>query len=167
MIQPVYDSQNCSTDPRGQSPHLSQLPFEPIEEGIFDGSKNHRELAVVEGTLLLEKIYQRLNTTPEKLAAFCEKWQIVELSVFGSILRDDFRFNGDDPSDIDLLYVSSPQARYGFAFFDMKEELEDLLKRKADLVSKSGIQNSRNWLRRKTILESKQVIYVKRSAVDY
>ncbi|NJN57573.1 MAG: DNA polymerase subunit beta [Leptolyngbyaceae cyanobacterium SL_5_9] len=115
----------------------------------------------------MQEIYQRLNTTPQELAAFCEKWQIVELALFGSILRDDFRYDGDDPSDIDLLYVSSPQARYGFTFLNMKEELEELLGRKVDLISEVGIQSSRNWLRRKIILESKQVIYAKRSAVNH
>ena len=107
----------------------------------------------------LQKIYQRLNTTPEKLARFCEKWQIIELALFGSALSDNFRPNGEDPSDIDLLYTSAPSTRYGFQFFDMQEELEKLLNRKVDLVSKRGIETSRNYLRRKSILESTQVIY--------
>lgn len=114
----------------------------------------------------LQKIYQRLNTTPDKLASFCEKWQIIELYLFGSVLRDDFRPDGDDPSDIDLLYTNSPKVRYGFKFFDMHEELEKLLNRKVDLVSKRGIENSRNYLRRKYILESIQVIYAKGSTVN-
>jgi hypothetical protein len=118
-------------------------------------------------TVSMQEIYQRLNTTPQELAAFCEKWQIVELALFGSVLRDDFRCDGDDPSDIDLLYISSPQVRYGFTFFDMTEELEELFERKVDLISEVGIQSSRNWLRRKLILESKQVIYAKRSAVNH
>ncbi|MFM7602635.1 MAG: nucleotidyltransferase family protein, partial [Pseudanabaena sp.] len=114
----------------------------------------------------LQQIYQRLNTTPEKLARFCEKWQIIELALFGSALRDNFRPDGEDPSDIDLLYTSAPETRYGFQFFDMQEELEKLLNRKVDLVSKRGIENSRNYLRRKSILESTQVIYAKRSTVN-
>jgi uncharacterized protein len=117
-------------------------------------------------TQSIQKIYQRLNTTPEKLARFCEKWQIIELALFGSALRDDFRPDGEDPSDIDLLYTNAPETRYGFQFFDMQEELEKLLNRKVDLVSKRGIENSRNYLRRKSILESTQVIYAKRSTVN-
>ncbi len=114
----------------------------------------------------LEQIYQHLNTTPEQIAQFCEKWQIIELALFGSVLRHNFRPDGDDPSDIDLLYVNSPEARYGFKFFDMQEELEKLLNRKVDLVSKKGIENSRNYLRRKSILELTQIIYTKGSAVN-
>jgi uncharacterized protein len=108
----------------------------------------------------LSDIYQRLSLTPEAIAQFCEKWQIVELSLFGSILRDDFRPAGNNPSDIDVLYVSAPDARYGFKFFDMQSELEQLLNRKVDLISKLCIEASRNPLRRKAILESAQVIYV-------
>ncbi len=115
----------------------------------------------------IQEIYQRLNITPAEIAKFCEKWQIIELSLFGSVLRDDFRDKGDDPSDIDLLYTKATEARYGFKIFDMQEELEKLLNRKVDLVSKQGIQNSRNHLRSQCILESTQVIYAKRSTVNF
>jgi uncharacterized protein len=115
----------------------------------------------------LSKIYQRLNTTPEQLATFCEKWQIEELALFGSVLRDDFRVNGPDRSDIDILYTHMQQAKYGFEIFDMKAELELLFSRHVDFVSKNAIQNSRNWLRRKTILESAKVIYATRSAIAH
>jgi hypothetical protein len=45
----------------------------------------------------LQQIYQRLNTTPEKMARFCEKWQIIELALFGSALSDNFRPDGRRP----------------------------------------------------------------------
>ena len=41
----------------------------------------------------------RINLTAQTLENFCHKWQIVELSFFGSVLRDDF----DDRSDLDIL----------------------------------------------------------------
>ena len=41
----------------------------------------------------------RIDIDREKIAAFCEKWQITELALFGSVLRDDF---GPD-SDVDVL----------------------------------------------------------------
>ncbi|NJK36221.1 MAG: DNA polymerase subunit beta [Oscillatoriales cyanobacterium SM2_2_1] len=90
-----------------------------------------------------------------------------ELALFGSVLREDFRAGGDDPSDIDVLYTHLPQAKYGFEIFDMKEELEILFARTVDCVSKNAVQSSRNWLRRSTILESAQVIYAKGSAVAH
>ena len=42
-------------------------------------------------------------------------------------------------------------------------ELEALFYRKVDLVSKKAIEKSHNWLRRKNILDSAEVIYVARS----
>jgi len=133
-------------------------------EGKYDKYDTQCEVENTK-TIPMKEIYNRLNVTPEQLADFCEKWHLIELSLFGSVLRDDFRAEGDDPSDIDVLYVNAPEARYGFAFFDLKEELEHLFSRKIDLLSKQGIQNSRNELRRKSILESARVIYAKGSTV--
>jgi uncharacterized protein len=114
----------------------------------------------------MPQLYQRLNVTPEQIADFCEKWQIEELALFGSVLRDDFRAEGDDPSDIDFLYVFCDDSNYSlFDVMHLSEELEGLLHRKVDFVSKNAIQQSRNWLRRKEILESGLMIYGKRSAI--
>ena len=109
--------------------------------------------------LSVTELYQRLQTSPQAIAQFCEKWAIVELALFGSVLRSDFRATGADPSDIDLLYQSAPEAHYGFKFFDLQSELEKLLQRKVDLISKKGLEMSRNPLRRQEILNAAQVIY--------
>lgn len=117
-------------------------------------------------TVSMQEIYQRLNTTPQELAAFCEKWQIVELALFGSVLRDDFRATGDDPSDIDILYVLAESSGYSlFDIMEMRENLERLFQRKVDLVSKNALQRSRNWLRRQEILKLEVTLYAKRSAI--
>ncbi len=103
------------------------------------------------------KIYSRLGISSQQLTQFCQKWQVAELALFGSILRDDFR----EDSDIDLLVSYQPHAKRGlFEKMTMKEELEIMLNRKVDLVSKQAIIQSHNWLRRKNILESAEVIYV-------
>lgn len=109
--------------------------------------------------LSLSQIYDRLQTTPEALSNFCHKWQIAELALFGSILREDFREEGEDPSDIDILYLHTAEANYGLEIFEMQEELEALFDRKVDFVSKKAILNSRNWLRRQNILNSHRIIY--------
>ena len=109
--------------------------------------------------LSVTELYQRLQTSPQAIAQFCEKWAIVELALFGSVLHSDFRATGADPSDIDLLYQSAPEAHYGFKFFDLQSELEKLLQRKVDLISKKGLEMSRNPLRRQEILNAAQVIY--------
>lgn len=102
------------------------------------------------------RIYTRLGITPTQLRDFCQRWQVAELSLFGSVLRDDFHPN----SDIDVLVTYLPTAKRGlFEKFWMKEELESLLHRKVDLVSKKAVEHSRNWLRRSNILSDIEVIY--------
>ena len=99
----------------------------------------------------------RLAITSEQLAEFCQRWQVAELALFGSILRDDFHAD----SDIDLLVSYQPTAKRGlFEKMHMKEELESLFHRKVDLISKKAIEKSQNWIRRKNILGSAKVIYV-------
>ena len=103
------------------------------------------------------RLKERLAITPDKLAEFCQRWHIAELALFGSILRDDF--NAD--SDIDVLVSYQPNAKRGLLEkIRMKEELSSLLHRDVDLVSKKAIEQSQNWLRRKHILDSAEVIYV-------
>ena len=64
-----------------------------------------------------------------KIAEFCRRNHIIKLSLFGSVVRDDF---GPD-SDIDVLVEFEPGRTPGLAFFAMQEELSELLGRKVDL----------------------------------
>jgi uncharacterized protein len=93
------------------------------------------------------------------LIAFCQRWKISEFALFGSVLRDDFC----PDSDVDVLVTFAPDAKRGLlALATMKYELEDLLGREVDLVSKPAIEVSHNWIRRNEILGTTQVIYVAR-----
>jgi uncharacterized protein len=65
----------------------------------------------------------------EKIADFCRRHHIRKLSLFGSVLRDDFR----PESDIDVLVEFEPDCTPGFAFFAMEHELSEMLGRKVDL----------------------------------
>jgi predicted nucleotidyltransferase len=101
--------------------------------------------------------YRNLSVDADLLAALCRRWRIRELDVFGSVLRDDF---GPD-SDIDLLFTYAPDA--SLTLFDevqIQDELESLLGRRVDLLSRGAVEDSPNWLRRKEILESAEPIYV-------
>jgi uncharacterized protein len=92
----------------------------------------------------------------ERIAAFCDRWQVAEFALFGSVLRDDFR----PDSDIDVLLDFSPNAKRGLTeTIQMCDELEIIFDRKVDLIVKSAINRSDNWLRRQNILESAQTIY--------
>jgi hypothetical protein len=90
-------------------------------------------------------IDSRLPVDRSRVRRFCRRWKITELALFGSILRQDFR----DDSDIDVLVTFAPDA--GWSLLDhaaMSEELEQLLGRKVDLVSRRAIESSSNWIRR-------------------
>ena len=109
----------------------------------------------------IQKIYQRLNLTPEQIVLFCEQWQIAELAVFGSILRDDFRVGGDDPSDVDFLFSYLPDTNMSlFRRAKMKIEIEDLCRRSVDFMLITEVMQSHNVMRKKHILESARLIYV-------
>ena len=91
----------------------------------------------------------------DQINKFCPQWQIIELSLFGSILRDDFP--GD--SDIDILVAFAPTANWGLLDrAQMQEELETLLSRRVDLISKRAIDRSSNPIRRPEILSTAQTI---------
>lgn len=92
----------------------------------------------------------------EKVADLCRRWQITELALFGSVLREDFR----PESDVDVLARFDPQARHTlFDMVRMQEDLQRILGRQVDLVSRRGIEASRNYLRKNAILKSAEVVY--------
>ncbi len=89
----------------------------------------------------------------KRIADFCQRWSITEFSLFGSVLRDDFRYN----SDIDVLVSIDPKAHIGlFEIVEMKLELEKMFKRPVDLVEKEGL---RNPYRRSEILNTARLVY--------
>ena len=98
----------------------------------------------------------RIDIPKEALATFCRRWRIVELALFGSVLREDF----GPASDIDVLVRFAPNAGHGFfELVRMQEELSELFGRNVDLVSRRGIENSRNPIRRQAILQAAEVVY--------
>ncbi|MFG3817891.1 nucleotidyltransferase family protein [Limnothrix redekei] len=109
------------------------------------------------------KLQSRLGITQEQLAEFCQRWKVVELALFGSVLRDDFR----PDSDIDIMVEFHPEARPTFSTLDrMEAELKIMFDREIDLITRQGIASSRNYLRRHEILSSAQVIYATGSAIS-
>ena len=78
------------------------------------------------------------NEIKEKLRALRpmleDKYPIASLGLFGSVLRNDFTA----ASDIDILVEFYKPV--GIEFIDLANELEELLQRKVDLVSRKGIK---------------------------
>ena len=78
-----------------------------------------------------------LHISLEELACFCRRYQVRELALFGSMLRQSHR----PDSDVDLLVSFQPAARVTFlTLARMQRELEVLLGRHVDLVPKEGLK---------------------------
>lgn len=91
-----------------------------------------------------------------EIAEFCRRWKIRELAVFGSALRADF----GPESDLDLIVTFDDDANWSLLdHVQMQQELQALLQRDVDLVTRRAVEYSRNWLRRKEILNSAAVIF--------
>ena len=93
---------------------------------------------------------------PIDLAAIsdlCRRWKVTELSLFGSVLRDDFR----PDSDIDVLVTFAADAPWSLLdLLDMREHLRQILRRDVHLVEQEGL---RNPFRRQAILSRREVIF--------
>ena len=98
-------------------------------------------------------VLHRLAVCEEEIAAFCQRWSLKELALFGSAARGEM--TGE--SDIDLMVDFAPGARRrAFDFLRMKEELESLFGRKVDVVRKGTVENP---YRRASIERDLTVIY--------
>jgi predicted nucleotidyltransferase len=96
-------------------------------------------------------VYHGLEIPTDRIAAFCRKWRITEFSLFGSVLRDDFR----PDSDVDVLVAFEPDARWSlFDLVRMEGDLERIVQRKVDLVDRKAVEQGRNWIRRNHILRN-------------
>lgn len=84
-----------------------------------------------------------------EIAKFCQRWKIRELALFGSALRDDF----SPDSDLDILIDFDRDADWGLLeHVQMQQELQCLLHRSVDLITKRALLHSPNWLRRREIV---------------
>ena len=95
----------------------------------------------------------KIEIPHDGIVQFCHKWKVKELSLFGSVLRDDFR----PDSDVDVLVEFELESPWSlFDFVDMMDELKAIFGRKVDLVEKGGL---RNPFRRHSILTTREVVY--------
>src|SRR5271166_4247555 len=80
----------------------------------------------------------RPEISKEKIAGFCRKHHIRKLALFGSVLREDFRFE----SDVDVLVEFEPGHVPGLAFFSMEKELSKILGHKVELHTPQFLSGS-------------------------
>jgi predicted nucleotidyltransferase len=97
--------------------------------------------------------YHEIDIPETQLIELCRKWKVKELSLFGSILRDDFK----PSSDVDVLVSFDPSAPWSLLdLMEMKEKLEVLFGHSVDLVEKEALRNP--W-RKRRILSTYEVVY--------
>lgn len=96
---------------------------------------------------------QNIHLDYERIKDFCTKWQVRELSLFGSATRDDFNHD----SDLDFLVSFYSSAKWSlWDLMNMKEELEIISGRSVDLIEKEALRNP--W-RKREILNTYEVVY--------
>lgn len=97
-------------------------------------------------------VTDRIEIPADELAEICHRYQVRELALFGSVLRDDF----SEDSDIDVLVEFEPDARIGFfELARLQRELAAIFGRSVDVVLKRGL----NPIIREPVLESAEVLY--------
>jgi len=83
----------------------------------------------------------------------CKKYFIIELSIFGSSIRDDFTQN----SDVDILVSFDKGSKITlFDIIELENEFAKLLGRDVDIVEKESLKNP---IRKDKILSSREIIY--------
>jgi len=94
-----------------------------------------------------------IEVDDNELLGIIKKYDLAEVSAFGSVLRDDF----NEKSDLDLLVVfHNSKEKSLFDIIDLKNELEELVGRNVDIVEKEAL---RNPYRKEEILRTAKVIY--------
>ena len=90
----------------------------------------------------------------EEIVCICKRYNIIELSIFGSSLRDDFK----EDSDVDILVTFGNL--FDISIFDLIEiesEITKIANRKAQVVIKESLKNP---IRKKRILSTMETVYV-------
>ena len=83
----------------------------------------------------------------------CKKYNINELSIFGSSIRGDFNQN----SDIDILVSFGNNADISlFDLMDLENEFSQLFQKEVDIVEKESLKNP---IRKNKILSTREIIY--------
>jgi uncharacterized protein len=103
-------------------------------------------------------MHPEIASKRDALIALCKRYDVARLEVFGSAQRaTDFDLAR---SDIDFLVTFAPNSGDSFAaFLDLKEALEAVVGRPVDLVERKAVEASRNFIRRRRILEEAEAVY--------
>ena len=97
---------------------------------------------------------RNIRIPKDDLAVFCERNHVVRLSLFGSVIREDFR----EGSDVDVLVEFDPQHAPGLlAKAGLRDELTKMLGRQVDL----RVPRELSKYVRQRVLDEAEVQYVR------
>jgi hypothetical protein len=99
-----------------------------------------------------------IDIPKEQLRAFCAKWKVTELALFGSVTRpEEFR----EQSDVDVLVTFEEGAPWSlFHWAEMEQELATAFGRPVDLVERAAVEQSDNRFRKRAVLDSAVRLHV-------
>jgi len=98
----------------------------------------------------------RIVIDVDAVADVCRRHGILRLALFGSVLTDAF----GPESDVDVLVEFRAGSEPGFfALARIGDELCELFGRPVDVVTRSSVEGSANYLRRQRILGSARVVH--------
>jgi predicted nucleotidyltransferase len=101
----------------------------------------------------------KIDLPRKQLESFCKRWQIVEVALFGSALRENFNAE----SDLDILVTFAPEASWSLLdHIRMEQDLVALFHRPIDLFTRRSVERDHNWLRRQEMLSTAETIYATR-----
>lgn len=145
----------CSSSPVRPTGVISGRLLEISEpgaaEGVASGSPGRDRATMAFMTTASALVLDGREIDPAKLAEVCERYGLAELSVFGSVARGD----AGPGSDVDLLFALAPDARLGFALFNLEDELVEIFGRPVDLLPKDSVHR----LLRDEVLAEAKVLY--------
>ena len=105
-------------------------------------------------TVLDKLLINGITITENDINFIVKKYNVKELSIFGSSIREDFKIT----SDIDLLIEFNDSQNISlYDLLDIQEFFEKITKRSIDIVEPAGLTNP---YRKEAILKSKEILYV-------
>ena len=106
-----------------------------------------------------ERVLRRLGTDRDQLDAFCKRWRLERLGLFGSVLREDF----GSESDIDVVLYPEEGHRHSLSdLLQIEEELETLFARKVDAITRRALNDPLHPTRTGNILKTIEMLHAKR-----
>jgi len=96
-----------------------------------------------------------LQIDTKRLAEICTRHDVARLELFGSASRGD----ASPESDLDILVTFQSGAKVGLGIVALQQELEELLGRPVDLMTRDSVERSANKYFRRFALERTESLY--------